>query len=95
MMARNGATTERERSRDVTIDLTDPKTGDAAHKAWKGSVREALQSSARWRLGAMAPGEGYTGALATDGPARLAFWQWPPTEAPVGLRGAQTGPDRG
>jgi phosphopantetheine--protein transferase-like protein len=38
-------------------------------------------AAARWRLVALAPGEGYAGALATDGPARLACWQWPPAEA--------------
>jgi 4'-phosphopantetheinyl transferase len=35
-------------------------------------------AAARWRLVALAPGGGYAGALATDGPARLACWQWPP-----------------
>ena len=33
-------------------------------------------ASARWRLVALAPGEGYAGALATEGPARLVCWQW-------------------
>jgi 4'-phosphopantetheinyl transferase len=65
------------------------------------ATQDGPVAAARWRLGALAPGEGYAGALVTDGPARLACWQWPPaeawpgTEAKAGLRGAQTGPDRG
>jgi len=35
----------------------------------------------RWRLVALAPGEGYAGALVTDGPARLHCWQWSPSAA--------------
>jgi len=38
-------------------------------------------AAARWRLVALAPGEGYAGALVTDGPARLVCWQWPPARA--------------
>jgi 4'-phosphopantetheinyl transferase len=41
-------------------------------------------AAARWRLVALAPGEGYAGALATDGPARLACLQWPPAAARPG-----------
>jgi 4'-phosphopantetheinyl transferase len=42
---------------------------------------EEPEAVARWRLVALAPGEGYAGALATDGTARLTCWQWPPAEA--------------
>ena len=34
----------------------------------------------RWRLVALAPGEGYAGALVTDGPARLECWEWVSSE---------------
>jgi 4'-phosphopantetheinyl transferase len=30
----------------------------------------------RWTLMALAPGDGYAGALVTDGPARLECWHW-------------------
>ena len=45
------------------------------------ATRDEPAAAARWRLVALAPGEGYVGALATDGPAHLACWQWPPGEA--------------
>ena len=35
-------------------------------------------AAARWRLAALTPGEGYAGAVVTEGPARLACWQWQP-----------------
>lgn len=38
----------------------------------------------RWRLVALTPGKGYAGALVTDGPVRLACWQWWPAEAQPG-----------
>jgi 4'-phosphopantetheinyl transferase len=41
-------------------------------------------AAARWRLVALAPGEGYAGALATDGAAHLDCWQWPPLEVRPG-----------
>jgi 4'-phosphopantetheinyl transferase len=65
------------------------------------ATRHEPAAAAHWRLVALAPGNGYAGALVTDGPARLVCWQWPPTQAwpggdaPAALRGAQSGTDRG
>lgn len=61
------------------------------------ATRDEPAAAARWQLFALAPGEGYAGALATDGPARLACWQWPPggARAPSPERGpsGETGHD--
>jgi 4'-phosphopantetheinyl transferase len=40
------------------------------------TTQDEPAAAARWRLVALAPGEGYAGALVTDGPARLVCWQW-------------------
>jgi len=39
----------------------------------------------RWRLVALAPDNGYAGALVTDGPATLECWQWSETAREMGL----------
>ena len=51
-------------------------------------VRDVVKAVARlldepaavlhWRLVALAPDEGYAGALVTEGAARLTCWRWPP-----------------
>jgi 4'-phosphopantetheinyl transferase len=60
------------------------------------ATRDEPAAALRWRLVALAPGEGYAGALVTDGPAHLVCWQWasPGTAAPATRRSAQPDPDR-
>lgn len=44
------------------------------------ATHEEPDAAERWRLVALAPDDGYAGALVTDGPARLECWQWAVTE---------------
>jgi 4'-phosphopantetheinyl transferase len=54
------------------------------------ATQDEPAAAARWRLVALAPGEGYAGALCTDGPARLVCWQWPPAESRTTTSGRKT-----
>jgi len=40
------------------------------------ATHDEPDAAERWKLVALAPGDGYAGALVTDGPARLECWQW-------------------
>jgi len=44
------------------------------------ATHDEPDAAKRWRLIALMPGDGYAGALVTDGPARLECWQWASTE---------------
>ena len=47
------------------------------------ATHDEPEAAERWRLVALAPGDGYAGALVTDGPARLECWQWASAETPA------------
>lgn len=46
------------------------------------ATHDEPDATTRWRLVALAPDNGYAGALVTDGPARLECWQWSETARP-------------
>ena len=43
-------------------------------------------AAAHWRLAALDPGDGYAGAIVTEGPACLAGWQWQPAPGQASRR---------
>ena len=47
------------------------------------ATHDEPEAAERWRLVALAPGDGYAGALVTDGSARLECWQWASAETPA------------
>jgi 4'-phosphopantetheinyl transferase len=53
---------------------------EAASLLVYGDARE----TARWNLRELAPGDGYTGALVTEGPAGTRCWRWVPSGAGCG-----------
>src|SRR5262249_58942683 len=49
------------------------------------ATHDEPDATKRWRLVALAPDNGYTGALVTDGPARPECWQWSETAPEMNL----------
>src|SRR5215469_7030655 len=47
------------------------------------ATHDEPDAAERWKLVALAPGDGYAGALVTDGPARLECWQWASATSPA------------